>query len=222
MTEPGGVSEIGPDPPEDAPGRRRLWPMVLAILGFLVVAALTAILVLSRPGPTFETLLTATEAAETDRLWFDYFMAQDCFATAVLELGNPDIAYQDGLDLLDQTDRMSAHVTASLNAFDDVTIRGWHGEIAGARDAIAAHYLVWDQHLQAVDTILVGLSDDIPALAVLFDDWLDEVIEAGTPIEETYNEANEAFLTAAPDEDYRQDVERIFTPTEITCSRGAV
>ncbi|HUO46463.1 MAG TPA: hypothetical protein VM470_06505 [Acidimicrobiia bacterium] len=222
MTDPGGTSEIEPGQPEDAPRRRRWGAMVVAIIGFLAVAAGATFFLLGRPGPTFEALLTATETAETDRIWFDYFTAQECFASAVLELGDPDIAYQDGLDLLDHTDRMLAHVTSSLEHLNGVTVQNWHSEIAGARDAISAHYLVWEQHLRALDTILVGLNDDISDLALLFDEWVDEVIEAGTPIEDTYNEAKEAFLAAAPGEDYRQEVEQLFTPSSVDCTRGAV
>jgi hypothetical protein len=217
------IADNTPEPGagSDGEGRRR-WPLVVGAIGLLLVLGGSAFFLTGRPGPTFEALLAATEEAETNQLWFDYFSAQDCFAAAVVELGDPEVAYLEGLTLLDQTGRLASHVTRSLEAFGQVSIRSWHGKIIAAREAIADHYHVWDDHLQVVDSILVEIDQDRQALAILFDRWINEVVAAGTPIEDTYNQAKTTFLEASPDSDWRQQVETLFTPVDVSCSRGAV
>ncbi|HKX74908.1 MAG TPA: hypothetical protein VJR05_05915 [Acidimicrobiia bacterium] len=202
-------------------GERRRWPWVVGGIG-LVVALAVGVFLYARPGPSFQSLFEATHSAETDPLWATYFTAQDCFVAAVLDVGDPDLAYEDGLALLDQADRLAIHVDSALQAFDGLPIRPWHDEIESAREAIVGHYQVWDEHLLRLLGILDGLTEDPEELAALFDEWIDEVVEASTPIEDTYNEAKAAFLAAATDDASRNDIEELFTPSDVECSRGAV
>lgn len=200
---------------------RRRWPWLVGIAA-VVVVLVAAWALYSRPGPAFEALFAATEEAETDPLWVNYFTSQDCFVTAVLDAGDPDLAYRDGLELLDQADRLAIHVDSALESFARLQIRPWHDENNAARDAIVAHYLVWDEHLVRLLAILTELTEEPEELAALFEQWIDEVVEKSTPIEETYNEAKAAFLAAAPDEAARNAIEELFTPSDVSCSRGAV
>ena len=68
----------------------------------------------------------------------------------------------------------------------------------------------------------IEVEDDVTALPRVWDIWASEVLESQDPVEETFNAAEAAFTTAAPDEDARTRVDELFTASEARCTRGSV
>jgi hypothetical protein len=169
---------------------------------------------------TFSSLVETTTSAEHDPVWIGFFVAQDCFIAAVIEEGNADLALTDGLQLLDASDLLSAHVVKSLGQFRELSILGFHRPLVAARDAIVAHYGVWNGHLEKTTAILSTLDED--DIAVVFQLWADVVVADGEPIEQTFNDAEAAFLDAARGGEALDEVDLLFTAADVACTRGAV
>jgi hypothetical protein len=70
--------------------------------------------------------------------------------------------------------------------------------------------------------LLSSLQTNLEDFAVTFQLWVDAVVADGEPIEETFNAAETAFLDAARGGADLDDVDALFTPADITCTRGAV
>ena len=222
MDEASGIQPTDPGP-VGVPPRRR-WPRAIALLlGVLVVLALVGVLgtraLYSR---AFDSLVETTRSAEGAEIWRDFFVAQDCFIASVVEAADPDLAFDDALGLLDETDLLTQHVTRSLASFADVSILPIHSALGAARDSIAAHYQVWEDHLAGAASILGTLDPDPVQLAVVFQAWVDEVVTDTEAIETTFLASESAFQTAALDDPARQEIDTLFTPSEAECTRGAV
>jgi hypothetical protein len=204
-----------------SPSSKRRWPLVVGV----VVVALAVVGVLGTRAlyvRTFDSLVDTTRAAEGAQVWRDFFIAQDCFIDAVIEEGDPVLAFKEGLTLLDETDLLARHVDFSLDSFAEVSVLPWHGNLAAARDSIGAHYEVWDGHLSEAVAALSGLDSDPVVLAAQFQAWVDVVVAAAGAIESTFNDSESAFQLAAIDDSARQEIDALFTPSEVECSRGAV
>jgi hypothetical protein len=113
-------------------------------------------------------------------------------------------------------------VDLSLASFAEVSVLPWHGNLAAARKAIGAHYEVWDRHLGEAGATLSGLDPDPALLAAQFQAWVDHVVADAEAIESTFNDSESAFQLAALDDSARQEIDALFTPSEVECSRGAV
>ena len=209
--------------PVSIPTRRR-WPLIVGVLvGVIVVLALAGVFVARAVySRTFESLVDTTRTAEGAQVWKDFFIAQDCFIDAVAEAGDAELAFNEGLTLLDETDLLARHVDLSLASFADVSVLPWHGNLAAARDAIGAHYEVWVRHLGDSAATLSGLDPDPAALAVQFQDWVDLVVADGDAIQSTFENSESAFEAAAQNDSDRQAIDALFTPSEVECTRGAV
>ncbi|MGQ0848611.1 MAG: hypothetical protein ACT4OP_05770 [Actinomycetota bacterium] len=221
MTEP----ELGSPTDEAAVAitRKRRWPWVVAALGTLAVLVVAAIVgsgLTYRGG--FTRLVEVTKAAETDRVWGDFFMAQDCLLDAVLEAGDPDLAYAEALTVISETDRLARHVDTSLGEFGAFSTLGIHAPLTQARAAISAHYEVWAEHLAVAGPILGPLATGPEDLVTTIESWFDELVKAQDPIERTYLAAEEAFTAAARTDQARGMVDQLFTPSDVVCSRAAV
>lgn len=204
-----------------SPSSKRRWPLVVGV----VVVALAVVGVLGTRAlyvRTFDSLVDTTRAAEGAQVWRDFFIAQDCFIDAVIEEGDPVLAFKEGLTLLDETDLLARHVDFSLDSFAEVSVLPWHGNLAAARDSIGAHYEVWDGHLSEAVAALSGLDSDPVVLAAQFQAWVDVVVADAGAIESTFNDSESAFQLAALDDSARQEIDALFTPSEVECSRGAV
>jgi len=209
--------------PASAPSKRR-WPLVVGVVvGVIVVLALVGVFgtraLYSR---SFDSLVATTRAAEGAQVWKDFFIAQDCFIDAVVEAGDAELAFNEGLTLLNETDLLARHVDLSLTSFAEVSVLPWHGNLAAARAAIGAHYEVWDRHLGEAGATLSGLDPDPALLAAQFQAWVDHVVADAEAIESTFNDSEAAFQLAALDDSARQEIDALFTPSEVECSRGAV
>ncbi len=218
MTEP-TIEAINPPEP-DLPRERTRWPLylVMAILGVAVVGYFgNRVLYVS----DFDRLVDLTAAAEGHQIWRDFFIAQDCFVAAVIDDQNPGLAYTDGVELLDETIRLADHVDQALGTFSSAGVR-WEARLVAARDAIAAHYQVWDDHLIQGEAILATLSEEPAELAVTFQTWVDSVVAADEPIRETFEDAEAAFVLAAPSPAAISEVDTLFTGSTVGCTRGSV
>jgi hypothetical protein len=133
-----------------------------------------------------------------------------------------ELAFNEGLTLLDETDLLARHVEVSLVSFADVAVLPVHRALASAREAIVAHYEVWADHLANSLSILSELDSEPSRLAVQFQAWVDGVLADSEAIETTFNDAEAAFESAALDDPSRQMVDTLFTPAEVECTRGAV
>ena len=209
--------------PVSPPGKRR-WPLIVGVVvGVIVVLALVAVLgTRALYARSFDSLVDTTRTAEGAQVWRDFFIAQDCFIDAVVEDGDAALAFNEGLTLLDETDLLARHVDLSLASFVDVSVLPWHGNLAAARDAIGAHYQVWESHLGEAVATLSGLDPDPVVLAAQFQAWVDVVVADAEAIESTFNDSESAFQLAALDDSARQQIDALFTPSEVECSRGAV
>lgn len=221
-----GVTLTQPDVPpplEEKPARRRrvglIVGVVLAGLALLVGGGLVANNLIY--DSTFNRLIDATATAEHDAVWLDYFMAQDCFVGAVVE-GDAEMALSDGLELLELSQGLATHVSDSIRRFGELSVQGFHGPLLAARDAIMAHYEVWNSHLEVEVPLLSTLESGLEEFALVFQLWADAVVADGEPIEQTFNAAEAAFLDAAKGGAALDEVDALFTPADIACTRGAV
>jgi hypothetical protein len=217
-----------PSEPEPAPTpvepRRGRGPLIIGIvIGAIILLGVVGFFgsgaIQSR---TFTGLVEATRAAEGAPVWKEFFIAQDCFIDAVVNASDAELAYNEGLTLLDETDLLAGHVEVSLVSFADVAVLPVHRALASAREAIVAHYEVWADHLANSLSILSTLDSEPSRLAVQFQAWVDGVLADSEAIETTFNDAEAAFESAALDDPSRQMVDTLFTPAEVECTRGAV
>jgi hypothetical protein len=224
MTEP---PIEGPDPSEqpppepDPPAKRSIWPLYL-VLGIVALAIVGYFGNRALYSSDFDRLVDLTAAAEGHQVWRDFFIAQDCFVVAVIDDQNPGLAYTDGLELLDETVNLADHVDRALGDFSTSGVKGWHEPLVEARDAIAAHYQVWDDHLVGAEAILGTLSEEAAELVVTFQAWADSVVQDQDSIAETFEDAETAFTAAAPSPGAATDVDRMFTSSTVSCTRGSV
>lgn len=213
--------ETQPTDQLETPRGRRTWLVIAVAIGVVVLliagGLVGASLLYDR---SFSRLVDATETAEHDPIWIDFFVAQDCFIAAVIEEGDPDLALIEGLQLLDASDLLSDHVVRSLDQFQRISVLGFHGPVLAARDAIGAHYDVWNNHLDTTIPILSTLEGE--DIAVVFQLWADVVVRDGDPIEQTFNDAETAFLDAARGGEALDEVDALFTAADVACTRGAV
>ena len=214
MTEP--TIEVAAQPPKP-----RRWPLFLA-LGLLVAVGGGFIGNRMLYSSDFNRLVDLTIAAEGDQVWKDFFIAQDCFVASVVDDQNPGLAYTDGLELRDETARLAGHVDQSLATFAGAGVKPWHGSLSDARDAISAHYLVWDEHLVEAQTVLETLSELPEELVVTFQVWADSVVGAQDSITETFEDAEAAFVAAAPNPAAATEIDTLFTGSDVGCTRGSV
>jgi hypothetical protein len=171
---------------------------------------------------SFARLVEATRGAEGAPVWVDYFVAEDCLFATVVDRGDPEAVYRDALSVLDQTDLLAAHVRSSLSVFAGLSFLPTQRPLAAARDAIVGHYRVWGDHLASIQPVLSGLSADRGGLGPTLGAWIEEVAGASEEIRTTFEAAEAALVAAAHDDPARQEVDRLFTPSETQCSRGAV
>jgi len=171
---------------------------------------------------TFDSLVETTRTAESAQIWRDFFVAQDCFIDAAVEAGDAELAFNEGLSLLDETDLLARHVSLSLASFAEVSVLPWHGNLAAARDSIVAHYEVWEGHLQESAAALSGLDPDPVVLAGQFQSWVEVVVADGEAIGSTFEDSESAFQLAALDDPSRQEIDALFTASDVECTRGAV
>ncbi|HJR86200.1 MAG TPA: hypothetical protein VJ930_00950 [Acidimicrobiia bacterium] len=171
---------------------------------------------------SFESLVTLTREAEGDQIWLDYFIAQDCLVDAVVETGDLELGFTESQDLLEQTDALSRHVDASLDRFAQLGIQPWQGPVLAAREAIVAHYGVWENHLAESATVLQGINSEPSSILQGVQTWINLVVEATEPIEQTFNDAGAAFEEAAASEEQLASIESLFVPADVTCTRTAV
>lgn len=217
-------NESQPAPPPSAGPTRGRGPIIIGIVvGAVVLLGLAGFLGSGAiRSQTFTRLVDATRAAEGDPVWKEFFTAQDCFIDAVVEISDAELAFNEGLALLEESDLLARHVDLSLVSFSEITVLPFHQALATARDSIVAHYEVWDGHLAESLAILSMLDSDPTQLAVQFQAWVDVVVADSEAIESTFNDAESAFQSAALDDLSRQTVDTLFTPSEAACSRGAV
>ena len=222
MDEP---AETLPSEPIPAPtARKKRWPLMIGVLVAAVLLLSVGFVAGSRAlyARTFDSLVAGTRVAEGAQVWKDFFIAQDCFIDAVVEAGDAELAFSEGLALLEESDLLARHVTSSLSSFSEISVLPVHTALAAARDAIISHYQVWEAHLGRSTTILSGLEADPAELAVRFQTWIDVVVADLEPIESTFTDSESAFQSAAIDDPSRLEVDTLFTPSETECSRGAV
>jgi hypothetical protein len=221
-----GGPTVEPPTPDNPPRRwpRRRWHLVLGIAGGVVVLLLLVGLLGNQSfyRRTFTNLVDTTQAAEGAPVWAAFFVAQDCFIDAVVESGDPELAFNDGITLLDETDLLSRHVSLSLASFADIWIAPFHGALAEARQSIAAHYQVWAAHLSEASAVLSTLDNDPTTLASQFQAWVTVVVDDAADIESTFNVAGEEFAAAATSDEMVATLGSLFTPSLAACSRGAV
>ena len=209
-------------PVADKPRSR--WPLIVGILGGVVVLLLVVGLLGSQTfyRSTFTNLVETTRQAEGTPIWGDFFIAQDCFIDAVVESGDAGLAFNEGLTLLDETDLLARHVSQSLAVFADIWIVPFHGPLGEARAAIAAHYEVWAAHLSEASAVLATLDSDPTTLATQFQTWVTVVVDDAAAIESTFEDAGGAFNAAATDDQMVTTLGNLFTPSNASCTRGAV
>lgn len=171
---------------------------------------------------SFETLVTVTREAEGDQIWLDYFTAQDCLVDAVVEAGDLELGFTESQDLLGQTDALSRHVDASLDRFAELGIQPWQGPLLAAREAIVGHYEVWESHLAETATVLQGINSEPSSILQGVQTWINLVVEAAEPIEQTFNDAGTAFEEAAASEEQLASIATLFIPADVACTRTAV
>jgi hypothetical protein len=216
--------EPSPDlPTEEKKGWKKVWIVLAAVLAVLLLVG--AGLVFGGRAlysSTFDQLLAATEQAEGDPIWTSYFVAQDCFIDSVTEQQDLAMAEADVLTLAEQTMLLGDHVTTSLETFGELPVRVFQPRLVAARDAIHAHYQVWDEYLSVAGPLLGQVESDVTALPQVWDTWVAELVDSLDPIEQTFNDAEAAFKEAAPDEDAQQQVDQLFTASEAQCTRGSV
>jgi len=219
------VDDVSGTQPDDAlPGRtskKRRW-LLVASLAIVVLAVIGVFGTRALYVRAFDTLVDTTRVAEGAQVWKDFFIAQDCFIEAVVEEGDAALAFNVGLVLLDETGLLARHVDVSLNSFAEVSVLPWHRSLAAARESIGAHYEVWELHLSEALAVLSDLDPDPAVLAGQFQIWVDSVVAAAGAIESSFNDAESAFQSAALDESARQEIDALFTPSDVECSRGAV
>jgi hypothetical protein len=213
---------IEESPSEPAPKSKT--GLVVAVIAIaLVLVGVGLWLALGTLGrSSFESLVTVTREAEGDQIWLDYFIAQDCLVDAVVETGDLELGFTESQDLLDQTDALSRHVNASLDRFAEVGIQPWQGPLLAAREAIVAHYEVWENHLAESATVLQGINSEPSSILQGVQTWINLVVEATEPIEQTFNDAGAAFEEAASSEEQLASIETLFVPADVACTRTAV
>ncbi|HJU81294.1 MAG TPA: hypothetical protein VJ796_06045 [Acidimicrobiia bacterium] len=213
---------IEESPSEPAP-KSKTGLVVVVIAIALVLVGIGLWLALGSLGrSSFESLVTVTREAEGDQIWLDYFIAQDCLVDAVVETGDLELGFTESQDLLDQTDALSRHVNASLDRFSEVGIQPWQGPVLAAREAIVAHYEVWENHLAESATVLQGINSEPSSILQGVQTWINLVVEATEPIEQTFNDAGAAFEEAASNEEQLASIETLFVPADVACTRTAV
>ena len=213
---------IEESPSEPAP-KSKTGLIVAVIAGGLVVVGLGLWLVLGSLGrSSFESLVRVTREAEGDQIWLDYFIAQDCLVDAVVEAGDLELGFTESQDLLGQTDALSRHVDSSLDRFNELGIQPWQGPLLAARAAIVGHYEVWEGHLAETATVLQGINSEPSSILQGVQTWINLVVEAAEPIEQTFNDAGAAFEEAAADEEQLASIESLFIPADVACTRTAV
>jgi hypothetical protein len=217
------VIEEGPIEPAPAPQKSKSSLIIGVVVIALVLVGVGLWLALGSLGrSSFESLVTVTREAEGDQIWLDYFIAQDCLVDAVVETGDLELGFAESQDLLDQTDALSRHVNASLDRFAELGIQPWHGPVLAAREAIVAHYEVWEDHLAESATVLQGIDSEPSSILQGVQTWINLVVEATEPIEQTFNDAGSAFEEAAASEEQLASIETLFVPADVACTRTAV
>ena len=214
------IETTGTLPASPRPRRAVVGAWVLGALVVLTVGAFFTNRALYRQ--SFARLVEATQTAERAPVWVDYFVAEDCLFATVVDRGDPEAVYREALSVLDQTDLLAAHVRSSLSVFAGLSFLPTQRPLAGARDAIVGHYRVWGDHLASIQPVLSGLSANRGGLGPTLGAWIEEVAGASEEIRTTFEAAEAALVAAAHDDPARQEVDRLFTPSEAQCSRGAV
>ena len=210
-----------PTPSEPPQSKRGLIVTVVAI-ALVVIGAGLWLALRSLGRASFESLVTVTRDAEGDQIWLDYFIAQDCLVDAVVEAGDIELGFTESQDLLDRTDALARHVTASLDRFAELGIRPWEGPLLAAREAIVGHYQVWESHLAETATVLQGINSEPSSIISGVQTWINLVVEASEPIEQTFNDAGTAFEEAASNEEQLASIESLFIPADVSCTRTAI
>jgi hypothetical protein len=103
-----------------------------------------------------------------------------------------------------------------------VGIQPWQGPVLAAREAIVAHYEVWENHLAESATVLQGINSEPSSILQGVQTWINLVVEATEPIEQTFNDAGAAFEEAASNEEQLASIETLFVPADVACTRTAV
>jgi hypothetical protein len=210
-----------PTPSEPPKSKKGLIITVIAIALVVIGGGLWFALT-SLGRSSFESLVTVTREAEGDEIWLDYFIAQDCLVDAVVETGDLELGFSESQDLLDQTDSLARHVAASLDRFAELGIQPWEGPLLAAREAIVDHYEVWENHLAETATVLQGINSEPSSILSGVQTWINLVVEAAEPIEQTFNDAGAAFEQAASTEEQLASIESLFIPADVACTRTAV
>jgi hypothetical protein len=217
------AAPVSPVEPEIEKSSKKVWLIILAVLvGLLLIGGGLFFGNRALYRSTFDQLVDATEQAEGDPVWTSYFVALDCFVNSVIQEQDLEMARADALTMAEETRLLGDHVATSLQAFEDLPVRVFQPRLVTARNAIHAHYQVWDDHLSTVEPLLAEVETDLAALPQVWDTWATEVSSSQDPIEETFNQAEAAFKEAAPDDGARDRVDVLFTASDAACTRGSV
>jgi hypothetical protein len=212
----------GEPTPSEPPKSKRSLIITITAVALVVIGAGVWFALTSLGRSSFESLVTVTREAEGDQIWLDYFIAQDCLVDAVVETGDLELGFSESQDLLDQTDSLARHVSASLGRFAELGIQPWEGSLLAAREAIVGHYEVWKNHLAETATVLQGINSEPSSILSGVQTWINLVVEAAEPIEQTFNDAGAAFEEAAATEEQLASIESLFIPADVACTRTAV
>lgn len=191
------------------------------IAGVVVATALiVAALLLFTGGESFADLVAVTQEAEGAEDWLTYFTAEDCLIEALTE----DPASLNGaIDrLTSETERLTAHVDASLTALESFGTRPWQEALRMAQQAIVDHYLVWEDHLAATGPALDGINSELSSIENGISTWLELSQTAVEPISSTFDEAAAALMAAAESAEDRDLLESLFVPAEVSCTSTAI
>jgi hypothetical protein len=193
----------------------------VAIVTVAVIVALGAgLFALLAGGGSFAQLVAITRRAEEAEVWRTYFVAEDCLIDALTE--NPDAVTDSIARLRAQTDDLADHVEVSLQEFDGFGTRPWQGNLRTAREAIVAHYSVWEDFLADARPVLQEINSEPSSIAEGINAWLELAQTAIEPISATFEDAGVAFADAAHSDGDRELMETLFIPADVTCTRTAI
>ena len=94
------------------------------------------------------------------------------------------------------------------------------GGLERAREAIVAHYEVWEDHLAETAQVLAEVNSEPSSVVAGAQSFAELASAAFEPIEATFNEAGAEFREAAGDD--QTALANLFEPADVSCTRTAV